>query len=93
MKEWGEIKLNELASKNLCGFIFKANSPSSGMERIKIYPASGGVAQKNGVGIFADMFMKKFPYLPVEDDGRLHDPDIRENFIEREFLHINAGLR
>jgi uncharacterized protein YbgA (DUF1722 family)/uncharacterized protein YbbK (DUF523 family) len=87
MKKWGERKLNELLSEDLCGFIFKANSPSSGMERIKIYPPAGGVAQKNGVGIFADMFMKKFPYLPVEDDGRLHDPVIRENFIERVFAY------
>jgi uncharacterized protein YbgA (DUF1722 family)/uncharacterized protein YbbK (DUF523 family) len=87
MKAWGEVKINELSKKNLCGFIFKANSPSSGMERIKIYPASGGVANKSGVGIFADMFMKKFPYLPAEDDGRLHDPELRENFIERIFTY------
>jgi len=86
MKSWGTKKLDELAIKNLCGFIFKAKSPSSGMERIKIYPAAGGVAQKNGVGIFAEMFMKRFPQLPVEDDGRLHDPEIRENFIERVFV-------
>jgi len=87
MKVWGNIKLEELAEKNLCGFIFKSNSPSSGMERIKIYPVSGGTAQKNGTGIFAAMFMKRFPYLPVEDDGRLHDPEIRENFIERVFAY------
>lgn len=87
MKSWGEKKLDELSSENLCGFIFKAKSPSSGMERIKIYPAAGGAAQKNGVGIFSDMFMKKFPYLPVEDDGRLHDPELRENFIERVFTY------
>jgi len=87
MKTWGEIKLNELDSKNLCGFIFKAKSPSSGMERIKVYPEKGGVALKNGVGIFAAMFMKKFPLIPVEDDGRLHDPEIRENFIERVFIY------
>jgi len=87
MKTWGEIKLNELDSKNLCGFIFKAKSPSSGMERIKVYPEKGGVASKNGVGIFAAMFMKKFPLIPVEDDGRLHDPEIRENFIERVFIY------
>jgi uncharacterized protein YbgA (DUF1722 family)/uncharacterized protein YbbK (DUF523 family) len=87
MKSWGAKKLDELASENLCGFIFKAKSPSSGMERIKIYPIAGGVAQKNGTGIFADMFMKKFPHLPVEDDGRLHDPEIRENFIERVFAY------
>ncbi len=87
MKAWGEVRLNELESEKLCGFIFKSKSPSSGMERIKVYPEQGGAAGKNGVGIFAAMFMKKFPYLPVEDDGRLHDPEIRENFIERVFTY------
>jgi len=87
MKSWGEIRLDELASQNLCGFIFKSKSPSSGMERIKVYPEKGGVASKNGVGIFAAMLMKRFPLIPVEDDGRLHDPEIRENFIERIFTY------
>ncbi len=87
MMLWGERKLIALADEKLCGFIFKAKSPSSGMERIKVYPVSGGTPQRNGRGIFAAMFMKRFPFLPVEDDGRLHDPEIRENFIERLFVY------
>ncbi len=87
MKKWGELRINELDSQNLCGFIFKSKSPSSGMERIKVYPEKGGVASKNGIGIFAAMFMMRFPLIPVEDDGRLHDPEIRENFIERIFIY------
>lgn len=87
MKKWGEDFLEDLADKKLCGFIFKAKSPSSGMERIKVYPEHGGSPQKNGRGIFAAMFIEKFPLVPVEDEGRLHDPLLRENFIERVFAY------
>ncbi len=87
MKKWGEEILTFLADKKLCGFIFKAKSPSSGMERIKIYPEQGGTPQKNGRGIFAAMYMERFPFIPVEDEGRLHDPLLRENFIERVFAY------
>ncbi len=87
MKKWGEEILGFLADKKLCGFIFKAKSPSSGMERIKIYPEKGGTPQKNGRGIFAAMYMERFPLIPVEDEGRLHDPLLRENFIERVFAY------
>jgi len=87
MKKWGELALEELAGRGLCGFIFKAKSPSSGMERIKVYPEKGGTPGKNGRGIFAAMFMERFPLIPVEDDGRLHDPVLRENFIERVFAY------
>jgi uncharacterized protein YbgA (DUF1722 family)/uncharacterized protein YbbK (DUF523 family) len=73
-----------LEKENLCGFIFKSDSPSSGMERVKVYK-DGGMPQKNGVGVFARIFMEHFPLLPVEEEGRLHDPLIRENFIERIF--------
>lgn len=77
-----------LEAEDLDGFIFKSRSPSSGMERVKVYPESGkGMAEKKGVGIFARAFMDKFPNLPVEEDGRLHDIILRENFIERIFVH------
>jgi uncharacterized protein YbgA (DUF1722 family) len=59
-------------------------SPSSGMERIRVYNEKG-MPVKRGVGIFARIFMEHFPLLPVEDEGRLHDPNLRENFIERIF--------
>jgi uncharacterized protein YbgA (DUF1722 family) len=74
----------ELEKEELCGFIFKSNSPSSGIERIRVYDENGMPAKK-GVGIFARVFMDHFPLLPVEDEGRLHDPELRENFIERVF--------
>jgi uncharacterized protein YbgA (DUF1722 family)/uncharacterized protein YbbK (DUF523 family) len=83
---WAQQRVRELERENLCGFIFKSKSPSSGMERVKVYPPSApGSPVTRGVGIFARIFMAHFPLLPVEDEGRLHDPDLRENFIERLF--------
>ena len=84
MVAWAKKRVMELEKEGLCGFIFKSNSPSSGMERIRVYNEKGMPA-KNGVGVFARIFMEHFPLLPVEDEGRLHDPVLRENFIERLF--------
>ncbi len=84
MQSWGRGRLQELENRDLCGYIFKSKSPSSGMARIKVHGTDGKV-RHSGVGIWAAMFMERFPWLPVEDEGRLHDPKIRENFIERVF--------
>lgn len=85
MVEWARRRLAELGREGLSGFIFKSGSPSSGMERVRIYSGTDSFT-KTGSGIFARMFMDEFPLLPVEDEGRLHDPEIRENFIERIFV-------
>lgn len=96
MLKWAGKKLKELGREHLCGFIFKSRSPSSGMRNVKVYAESGG-ASPRGVGIFAGAFMQRFPLVPVEDDGRLHDPRLRENFIERLFVfkrwkdYLNSG--
>ncbi len=84
MIRWARKRITELEKEDLCGFIFKSNSPSSGMERIRVYNEKG-MPVKKGVGIFAKIFMDHFPLLPVEDEGRLQDPNLRENFIERIF--------
>jgi uncharacterized protein YbgA (DUF1722 family)/uncharacterized protein YbbK (DUF523 family) len=84
MVNWAQKRVVQLEREYLCGFIFKSDSPSSGMERVKIYNAIK-MPVKKGVGIFAKIFMEHFPLLPVEDEGRLHDPGLRENFIERIF--------
>lgn len=86
MKAWCGQRLEQLAHENLSGFIFKSRSPSSGMERVKVYNVNG-VPRKVGVGIFAHAFMERFPLTPVEEEGRLHDPVLRENFIERIFTY------
>ena len=84
MRTWGKKKIKELTKEDLCGYIFKSKSPSCGMERIPVYQESGP-ATKKGIGIFARLFLEAFPRLPAEDDGRLHDPKLRENFIETLF--------
>ena len=85
MHGWIRPRLLELEREALCGFVFKSKSPSSGMERVKVYDHNG-VPHKVGSGLFAAAFMRHFPSLPVEEDGRLHDVRLRENFIERIFV-------
>lgn len=85
MHSWIPEKLRLLESEDLCGFIFKSKSPSSGLHRIKVYSEDGQVKSNNGVGLFARAFTLHFPLIPVEDSGRLHDPGLRENFIENIF--------
>ena len=84
MITWARKRVQELEKEDLCGFIFKSRSPSSGMERVRVYNEKG-IPEKKGVGMFARIFMEHFPLLPVEEDGRLHDIRLRENFIERIF--------
>jgi uncharacterized protein YbgA (DUF1722 family)/uncharacterized protein YbbK (DUF523 family) len=85
MLTWARKRVKELEKENLCGFIFQKSSPSSGMERIKVYNKHG-MGEKKGIGMFAREFMNHFPFLPVEDDGRMHDHFLRENFIQRIFV-------
>ncbi len=84
MKSWARQRLDALAQEDLCGFIFKKDSPSSGMQRVKVYNDKG-MAEKTGSGLFAKAFMERFPRVPTEEEGRLYDPRLRENFIERIF--------
>lgn len=84
MRKWAHCRLRELHKENLCGFIFKSRSPSSGLDRVKVYNVRGGMAGRSR-GLFAAAFIEEFPLLPVEDEGRLNDPRLRENFVERIF--------
>jgi len=68
----------------LCGYILKKDSPSCGMERVKVYAA--GQPHRNGFGIYAQEMMRNNPLLPVEEEGRLGDPGLRENFIQRVYV-------
>jgi len=86
MTQWAGARVGQLAGEGLCGFVFKYGSPSSGMGRVKVYPETGGAPQLKGRGLFAARLMDSQPLLPVEDEGRLNDPDLRENFIERVFV-------
>ena len=76
----------ELASEDLCGYVLKKDSPSCGLERVKVYGAHN-VPAKIRAGIFAARLVERFPDLPVEEEGRLSDPRLRENFVERVFAY------
>ncbi len=82
MKTWAERRLDELEGEDICGYIFKSGSPSSGMRAVRVFNEEGRVVGK-GVGIFAAAFMKRFPLIPVEEELGLADPRLRESFIER----------
>lgn len=79
-------KVQALEKLDLSGYILKSKSPTCGMERVKVYN-SKGFAQKTGRGLFARVLMEHMPWLPVEEEGRLKDRVIRENFIERVFAY------
>lgn len=81
-------------ASTLSGFIVCAKSPSCGMERVRLYDENGNRGRKEGTGLFTAALLAKYPWLPVEEDGRLHDPVLRENFVERVFaLHKLNILR
>jgi uncharacterized protein YbgA (DUF1722 family)/uncharacterized protein YbbK (DUF523 family) len=84
MQVYAKRKVKELQQLELDGFILKKGSPSCGMERVRVY-GRGGVPTKNGVGVFARELMQDWPNLPVEEEGRLNDPLLRERFIAHVF--------
>jgi uncharacterized protein YbgA (DUF1722 family)/uncharacterized protein YbbK (DUF523 family) len=82
MEAWARTRAAELEAEDLRGFVFKSGSPSSGLRSVKVYDEKGNPSRR-GVGIFARAFTERFPLVPVEDEGRLNDAGIRENFLER----------
>ncbi|MEO6308526.1 MAG: DUF523 and DUF1722 domain-containing protein [Nitrospiraceae bacterium] len=79
-------RIAQLMELDLSGYVFKKGSPSCGIERVRIYNEHG-MPNRNGVGLFARAFIKQFPLIPVEEEGRLCEPTLRENFIERVFCY------
>jgi uncharacterized protein YbgA (DUF1722 family)/uncharacterized protein YbbK (DUF523 family) len=86
MREWAARRVETLAADDLDGYILKKDSPSCGMERVKVYDPHGAPS-RTGRGLFADALMERFPLLPVEEEGRLCDHRLRENFVERVFAY------
>jgi uncharacterized protein YbgA (DUF1722 family)/uncharacterized protein YbbK (DUF523 family) len=85
MNEFAAQRTRQLSKLDLSGFVFKKNSPSCGMERVKVY--SKGMPSRQGRGLFAATLMNQLPLLPCEEEGRLSDLALRENFIERVFAY------
>jgi uncharacterized protein YbgA (DUF1722 family) len=86
MQVWARKRLVDLEQASLHGFVFKKDSPSSGLDRVRVYDENG-MPRRIGRGIFPREVRKRFPLLPLEDEGRLHDMHLRENFIDRIFAY------
>lgn len=85
MRAWARARVEALAREDLSGYVLKKDSPSCGMERVKLYGQSG--ATRTGRGLFAQVLLERFPHLPVEEEGRLSDARLRDNFVERVFAY------
>ncbi len=83
MTNWARKRVRELEDEGLRGFIFKSKSPSCGMRCVKAYSHLDAIPRNNGMGLFVRVFREHFPLLPCEEDESLHDPVLREKFIER----------
>jgi uncharacterized protein YbgA (DUF1722 family)/uncharacterized protein YbbK (DUF523 family) len=87
LRAYGEQMASEL--DDICGYVFMQKSPSCGLERVKVYQADGRPAVKSARGAYAAAFCEQRPDLPVEEEGRLHDPVLRENFISRVYAYAD----
>jgi uncharacterized protein YbgA (DUF1722 family)/uncharacterized protein YbbK (DUF523 family) len=86
MHRFAAVRMRQLVELKLAGYVFKKNSPSCGVERVRVYGAEN-MPVRRGRGLFAAAFMAGFPLMPVEEEGRLNDPVLRENFIDRVFAY------
>jgi uncharacterized protein YbgA (DUF1722 family)/uncharacterized protein YbbK (DUF523 family) len=87
MERFARARVEKLVPLGLSGYVLKKDSPSCGMTRVKVFPSAPGVSERTGTGLFAAALMARCPSLPVEEDGRLLDPRLRENFVERVFAY------
>lgn len=86
LEQYAPARVEQLARERLSGYVLKKDSPSCGMERVKVF-GRGGAPLRTGRGLFAAALRQRFPSLPIEEEGRLSDPALRDNFIERIFAY------
>ena len=86
MERFAHRRVEQLAAEDLSGYVLKKDSPSCGVERVKVYNQHA-VPSRSGQGLFAAALCARYPHLPVEEEGRLSDPRLRDNFVERVFAY------
>lgn len=84
LEEYARTRIEQLRALGICGFVLKRDSPSCGLDRIRVYSQTGAVVARDR-GRFAAALLHSWPQLPVEEEGRLRDPVLREHFVERVF--------
>lgn len=95
LEESSEFFAKKAKQDDLCGFVLKSKSPTCGLERVKVYQPVNAPSEKKGVGLFAAQLKKIYPYLPIEEEGRLNDPWLKENFLMQVFSYndLNEFLK
>lgn len=91
LSDISQILAHKVFDDKLCGFIFKAKSPSCGIERVKLYQNNSNMCEKKAIGLFAKAVKQIQPFLPIEEDGRLNDPWLKENFLMQIFAYKDLG--
>lgn len=90
MRRWAAAAIRGIREQDLSGFVLKKGSPSCGLERVKVWDEPEKRPRPDGRGLFAQALVDALPGLPVEEEGRLHDPGIREHFVDRVFGHARV---
>jgi uncharacterized protein YbbK (DUF523 family) len=92
MVSWSRMRVEQLAGEQLSGYVLKKDSPSCGLDQVKVFD-DAGLSWSDGRGLFAHALLTRFPDLPVEDEGRLSDPAVRARFITRVFAYHESLSR
>jgi uncharacterized protein YbbK (DUF523 family) len=92
LQDWAETRLQELADADLSGYVLKKDSPSCGLEGVRVFDPDAKPVS-DGRGLFAEALLGRFPSLPVEEEGRLAAPEAREDFVKRALAYRDSRLR
>jgi uncharacterized protein YbgA (DUF1722 family)/uncharacterized protein YbbK (DUF523 family) len=87
LTRWAEARVSELAALDLDGYVLKKDSPSCGLERVRLHPAGGGGPARSATGLFAATLARRLPTLPLTEEGWLNDTALRDSFLTRVFTH------
>jgi uncharacterized protein YbbK (DUF523 family)/uncharacterized protein YbgA (DUF1722 family) len=90
MRRWAGTVMGELCEQGLSGFVLKKGSPSCGLERVRVWDEGVQRPSRPGRGVFAQALVDAMPGLAIEEEGRLHDPGLREHFVDRVFGHARV---
>ncbi|MFI5320801.1 MAG: YbgA family protein [Myxococcota bacterium] len=86
MSAFAKRRASEIEAQELCGYVLKRGSPSCGLENVPVR-GSAVLGKRDGRGLFAAALAARMPSLPIEEEGRLNDAALRENWIERVFAY------
>lgn len=94
MRGWAAARLDALEAEEISGFVLKSASPSCGLAEVEVWEGRPGAPPlRSGRGLFAEALLRRFPQLPVEEEGRLHAPALVQRFLARARAYREARGR